>query len=402
MRKLIITAPAGVALVLVLLLGTRAAAADGNTTATGVSRQFNPAISVNTLLLGRAADQVTDAAYNGVDLQEAEVQLTSIVDPYWKANLVFAVHPERGHGHAEEDAEADAHAHGGYTGHVEVAYIDGTSLPHGFALRLGKDYLPFGKHVPLHTHQFPFVDAPVAVRTFLGDHSLTEVGARLAHAVPAPWYSDLTVYAVDGKAEIFAGGSRDLAYGARWTNLFDLSMESTLEIGGSWLHGPLGPGYLLTEEHAGDVLMGDLDVWGADVTFKWVSAGASRGPALTVTGEVILPRPDQGAQDPLGWYAHAQYRFARNWWLGLGAGAMDRDLPAHDHGEEEEEHHEHLALWTWEEVREYKANLTWTPSEFSAVRLEAARYDDQVGDLDEWLFSLQVNFTIGSHPAHLY
>ena len=72
MRKLIITAPAGVALVLVLLLGTRAAAADGNTTATGVSRQFNPAISVNTLLLGRAADQVTDAAYNGTAQAHAD------------------------------------------------------------------------------------------------------------------------------------------------------------------------------------------------------------------------------------------------------------------------------------------------------------------------------------------
>jgi hypothetical protein len=404
MRTLIL----GVALVAALVLPSAdaARATDGATTATGVSREFNPAISVNTLLLGRVADQSTDTAVNGVDLQEAEIQFTSIVDPYWKANLVFAVHPEHGHDHAEEEEGAEEHAHGGYTGHVEVAYVDGTNLPWNLALRLGKDYLPFGKHVPLHTHQFAFVDAPVAVRTFLGDHSLTEVGARAARTLPVAWYSDLTVYAVDGKSEIFAGDSRDLAYGARWSNLFDLSVESTLELGGSWLHGPLGPGYLLTEEHAEDVLMGDLDVWGADVTFKWVSAGASRGPALTLTGEVILPRPEQGAQDPLGWYAHAQYRFARNWWLGLGAGAMDRDLPEHDHEEEHaeegEHHHDHGALWMWEEVREYKANLTWTPSEFSALRLEAARYDDQQGDADEWLFSLQVNFTIGSHPAHLY
>jgi len=386
----------------VLVPAAGQAASPGGTTATGVSREFNPAISVNTLLLGRLADTVTDPAYNGVDLQEAEVQLSAIVDPYWKANLVFAVHPEHGHDHAGE-GEEDAHGGGGYAGDVEVAYVDGTNLPHGFALRLGKDYLPFGKHVPLHTHQFAFVDAPVAVRTLLGDHSLTEVGARLAHGLPVPWFSDLAVYGVDGKSEIFDAGSRDLAYGARWTNLFDLSTEATLEIGGSWLHGPLGTDYLLTEEHAEDALAGDLDVWGADVTFKWVSASRSRGPALTVTGEVILPQPDQGARDPLGWYAHAQYRFARNWWLGLGLGYLDRDLPAHDHEHEEEEHDlEHLALWMWEEVREYKANLTWTPSEFSALRLEAARYDDLVGDLDEWLFSLQLNFTIGSHPAHLY
>jgi hypothetical protein len=397
---------AAAALLGLLATGVAAARTPGGTTATGVSREFNPAISVNTLLLGRAADTVTDRAHNGVDLQEAEIQLTSIVDPYWKANLVFAVHPETGHDHGAAEA-GDDHGHGGYAGHVEVAYVDGTSLPWRLALRLGKDYLPFGKHVPLHTHQFPFVDAPVAVRTFLGGHVLTEVGGRLSRTLPLPWYSDLTAYAVDGQAEIFAADSRDLAHGARWSNLLDLSPEATLELGGSWLHGPLGPQYLLVgEEAAAHTLAGDLDVWGADVTFKWVSASRSRGPALTVTGEVILPRPDQGAQDPLGWYALARYRFARNWWLGLGAGAADRDLPAHDHHEEEhaeeEHHHDHAALWTWEEVREYKANLTWTPSEFSAIRLEAARYDDQVGDLDEWLFSLQVNFTIGSHPAHLY
>lgn len=369
-------------------------------TATGVSREFNPAISVNALLLGRVADNVVDRAYNGVDLQEAEIQLTSIVDPDWKANLVLAIHP--GHDHIDDDG----HGHGGYTGDVEVAYVDGVNLPRGLALRLGKDYLPFGKHAPLHTHQFPFVDAPAAVRTFLGDHTLAEVGARLGHSLPMPWYSDLDVYGVDGKSAIFAADSRNLAYGARWTNVFDLSAEATLEIGGSWLRGPLAADYLLTEEYAAEALAGDLDIWGADLTFKWISASRSRGPALTVAGEVILPRPEQGAQKPLGWYAYAQYRFARNWWFGLGAGAADRDLPAHDREQEhdptEVEHHDHSALWRWNNVREYKANFTWTPSEFSAVRFDAARYDDQVGGLDEWLLSLQLNFTIGSHPAHLY
>ena len=391
----------------VMLLAAAVAAvlvvpAGAESTATGVSRDLNPAISVNALLLGRVADTATDAAYNGADLQEAEVQFTSVVDPHWKAHLTFAVHPTHDHAHAEdaEAAEAEADAHAGYAGDIEQAYVDGTSLPAGFALRLGKDYLPFGKHAPLHTHQFAFVDAPVAVRTFLGDHSLTEVGARVSHAVPLPWFSDLDVYAVDGKSAIFDGGNRDLAYGARWTNLWDLSLESTLEIGGSWLHGPMAADYLMI--HEDETVAGDLDVWGADVTYKWTSSSASRGPALHLTGEVILPRPDQGAQDPMGWYAMAQYRFARDWWLGAGLGAVDRDLPHEEHEEEAEEVHDDHGLFTWEEAMEYKVNLNWAPSEYSAVRLEAARFDDRAGEADDWLFSLQVNVTIGSHPAHLY
>lgn len=366
-----------------------------STTATGVSRDFNPAISVNTLLLGRVADNSTDRAVNGADLQEAEAQFTAIVDPFWKANLVFAVHPQ--HEHAHDEAEDAEHEAGGYTGHVEVAYVDGQEIPGGFALRLGKDYLPFGKHAPLHTHQYPFVDAPVAVRTFLGDHGLTDTGVRLAHDLPLPWYADLEGYAVDGKASIFDAESRDPALGARLVNLFDLSDDTTVEVSGSWLRGPMAAEYLMAHEEAGPG--GDLQVWGADLTWKWVSSAATRGPALTVTGELIVPRPEEGAGDPLGWYAVARYRFARNWWLGLGTGAMKQDLPAEEHEGHDEDH---AGLWAWEEVQEYKANLTWVPSEFSAVRLEVAHFADQVGDADDTLVSLQMNFTIGSHPAHLY
>ncbi len=366
-----------------------------SSTATGVSSKFNPAISVNGLLLGRVADQSTDRSVNGIDLQEAEVRFTSIVDPYWKANLTFAVHPDHGHDHGDETEGG----HGGYTGDLEQAYVDGTALPGGWALRVGKDYLPFGKHVPLHTHEFAFVDAPAAVQTFLGSHSLTEVGVHVAHALPLPWYMDLVGYAVDGKADIFDGESRDPAFGARLVNVFDLTDNATLEVSGSWLHGPLSPTYLMFHDDE-EPLFGKLDVYGADVTYKWVSASSSRGPAVNVTCELIVPRPDAGAQDPLGWYALAQYRFTRNWWLGLGAGWLDRDLPGED--QDSPEDHDHGGLGEWEEVAEYKANLTWVPSEFSAVRLETARYDDRVGDHDDWLFSLQVNFTIGSHPAHRY
>jgi len=369
---------------------------EAQSTATGVSRAFNPAISVNGLLLGRVADNSTESDYNGIKVQEAEVQFVSVVAVSLKKKLTFAVHPNHAHTH-DEAAEHAEDSHGGYTGDLEQAYIDGTALPGGFGLRLGKDYLPFGKHVQLHTHQFPFVDAPVAVQAFLGAHSLTEVGVRAAHLLPLPWYSDLEAYAVDGKSAIFDGASSDLAYGARFENYFDLSDESTLELSGSWLHGPLSPTYLML--HAEEPLHGKLNVWGVDATFKWISSSMSKGPALTVTGEIILPQPDEGAQDPAGWYALALYRFARSWWLGLGAGGMMRDLPEEEGGAEDEHHG---GLFAWEEVAEYKANLNWVPSEFSAIRLEAAYFDDKVGDADDWLVSLQVNFTIGSHPAHLY
>jgi hypothetical protein len=358
-----------------MLLAAPALHAQSSTTATGVSNVSNPAISVNALLLGQAAESSPEQTYNHVDLQEAEVQFTSVVDPYWKANLILAVHP----------------AAEGYELEVEAAYVDGTSLPAGFGLRLGKDYLPFGKHVPLHTHQFPFVDAPLAISTFLGE--LSEAGATVSHGIPLPWYADVSVYAVDGRAEIFAGDDPDLAWGGRWANVWDVSDAATFEVSGSYLRGPQSPDYLA----AATAATGDLAVWGADATFKWIASSRTKGPALTVTGEVVVPRPVDASNDPFGWYALAQYRVAPNWWLGVGAGEADLDLPAPADGEPATG-----ALFAWDKAREYKFNATWVPSEFSAVRVEAARYDDLVGNADDWLFSAQVNFTIGSHPAHLY
>ena len=129
-----------VSIVLILILASSipaifvGSASAQSTTTTGVSRDFNPAISINALLIGRLADTTTDRSYNGIDLQESEIQFTSIVDPFWKANLIFAVHPE--HGHAEE--EADEHAHG-YVGDVEVATVAGQAIPWGLGLVLGKD-----------------------------------------------------------------------------------------------------------------------------------------------------------------------------------------------------------------------------------------------------------------------
>jgi hypothetical protein len=369
----------------VCLLAAPAAGQTASSTASGVSRALNPAISVNALFLGQVARDRDEAAYNGVDLQESEVRFTAIVDPFWKANLTFAVHPA--HAHAEETEEEHADEEG-YALDLEEATLDGRALPAGLALRLGKFYLPFGKHAPLHTHRFPFVEAPVAVSSFLGEHGLTEAGVQAGVTVPLPWYSDLSLYGVDGRSEPFDADDRDLVFGGRWTNLWDLSDATTLELGGSAFRGPDGA-------HPG--AFRDLDVLGVDLTCKWISPRRSKGPALTVQGELILPRPEERAGDPRGWYALAQYRVHRNWWLGVTCGQADPDHADEDHGEEPDGH-EHGAFAG--KVSEYKLNATFAPSEFSALRAEVAYFDDE--ERDDLRFLVQWNFTIGSHPAHLY
>ena len=371
----------------ILALGGAAAAAEpaaSASTVTGISSLMNPAISVNALFLGETSADDDGHDANRIGLQEAEMQFTSVVDPFWTADLVVAYHQEIGHDHGEQ--EADAHDEAAFVTDIEVARIRARSLPAGFGLVLGKDYLPFGKHVPLHTHQFAFVRAPVAVRSFLGDHGLTEVGARAEATVPLPWYSEFAAYAVNGDAEIFDAHDRDLAWGARWTQTWDVAPTATLELGGSLLHGP--------GAHHQDEPAGGLGVYGVDLTYKWISGARSHGPAVVWTSELILPDPEHAEGDPLGWYSHLQARVHRNWWAGFGAGQA-ADVSGHVDVDGEEV--ETLATWN-----EYRANLTFAPSEYSALRAEISQLDEDGGDADDLRFSLQWNFTIGSHPAHLY
>ena len=352
-----------------LLIPLASIAQTSSSTTTGLSNLMNPAISVNGLLLGQTDMKNSSREVNGIGLQEAEIQCSAVVDPFWKANVIVSFFPE--------------HFGSEYCVGIEEANVTSTALPAGIALKAGKFFLPFGKHSPLHTHQFPFIEAPRPVETLLGE-GLTDTGVLLAISIPLPWFSDLMVYGVDGAAEIFEAAHRDITAGGRWVNFWDVSDEGTLEIGTSLLAGQASPDFFGQG--------GRRYVYGADLTYKWTSSAQSHGPAVTFQNEALFSTFENGDDTPYGWYSLAQYRFHRNWWIGATHGQVKYDI------ESTAGTSDPLCV----DTHEYKINLTATPSEFSAVRFEAAWYDDRVHDNDEFRLAVQCNFTIGSHPAHLY
>jgi len=341
----------------------------GSGTASGVSNKMNPALSVNGLFLGKTSQERYGVEYNSIRLQEAEMHFSSMVDPFWKANVIFAVFPE------DNGSE--------YGIGVEEASIESTSLPVGFNVRLGKFFIPFGKHSPLHTHHFPFTDAPVGINTFLGE-GLTDCGGMLAASLPMPWYSDAIVYCVEGSTETFDPDNADVVFGGRFTNFLDLSDNATFELGGSALSGPASADYFGCDNR--------ITVYGIDMTYKWICGTQSHGPALTIQGELLVPDLSNEYSDPYGWYVLSQYRFHHNWWVGACYGMADTDIGS-GFG--------NLDLLSVN-TRESKLNFTFAPSEFSALRAEIVYTDDKFEDINDLSFRLQANFTIGSHPAHIY
>lgn len=357
-----------------------------------LSNLMNPAISANALLLGQWSSAEPEeesgsgedghgheealgqfeAPASGLSLQEIEVRLTGAVDSYFTGDLTVAVH----------DGEFE----------IEEGYVRTLGLPAGLQARAGKFLLPFGKHNTLHTHAWPFINAPLANMVLLGGEGLGETGAELSWLAPVPWYLELSAGAVDGSSPLFApSDSEELAWQGHVKNVLDLSDAITLELGGSGITGRNSNGDRTTAA-------------GADATLKWIPVGQELTRALILQAEWIRVLREQPGDDwrRSGAYALAQCRFMRGWWVqGRYDWLEDQDDPwpsgeaeLHD---SEEEVEENVLLPT------ARASIlaAYAPTEFSALRLQYDRTFMKDVD-DEDAVALQLNVTWGAHPAHTY
>ena len=335
-----------------------------------VSRAFNPAISVNGLFLGGwassvdASNKLTGLNFeNGFNFQEAEFRFTSDVDPYFKADMILAI-----------DRAGDVELEEGF---VTSNQLPGDIMPRGLSLKIGKFFTDFGKHNLLHSHQFPFIDRPLVSEAIFGDEGLNEPAAGLNYLLPIPWFSEFTFQGMQGdNSNLFVLSGDESPQGAflgHWKNFFDLSDETTLEFGNSYVGGRnSGSGY--------------SQAIGVDLTLKWIPLTRAQDRALIWQNEYIyssIDQDDKARQEKGGLYTSLQYRLSRLWWLQgrydlLGAPNSGGGV---DH------------KWT--------VLAALVPSEFSALRLQYSRTQQEFGeDIDQILF--QLNYTLGSHPAHKY
>jgi len=341
-------------------------------TVAGVSSAFNPAISVNGLFLGgfssspRTTNRLTGLDFhNGFNFQEAEFQFTADVDPYWKANFILAI-----------DRSGETELEEGYVTSEQLPY---DLLPRNTSLKLGKFFAGFGKHNLLHAHQFPFIDQPLVSQSAFGSEGLKEPGVSLAYLLPSSWFSELTFQGVAGENESLFRFSEDAkrrgAYLGHWKNFFDLSDSTTLEVGNSYLAG-----------RNSDSRHRLSQAVGLDVTLKWRPLQMATERALIWQSEYMYFTRDRG-REPFtrggGMYSSLQYQFARRWWV---QGRYDLlGVPKFDDGRK----------------HRWSTLLAFAPSEFSAIRLQHSYTTQERGSPVNQLL-LQLNFTIGSHPAHQY
>ncbi len=341
----------------------------------------NPDTSVNALGLyrnsSRGANANADGA-NGFSLQEAEVQFFSDVDPYHKFSALFSASQSNGEWKFEP----------------EEVYAESTDIPF-VTLRAGKFKAAFGKHNTLHTHAFPFIDAPLINTTFLASDSLDAAGVSGAGLLPLPWYSELTGQAFAGfvdQSDTFNTGSANAnLYVAHFKNLWDLNDDITAELGFSEANGQ----NQITDgvSNSKTMLNGHSNVWGADFTIKWRPMNGGKYHAVIWTSEYMKrdqTRGDSSNNTGRGYSTALLYQFAERWWI------QARSEYVHS-----VETNATLSASLAPEQRKYTALLAFLPSEFSGYRLQYSFLNDGREQPDNMVM-LQFNYTIGAHPAHAY
>lgn len=261
---------------------------------------FNPDIGVIGNLIGAAgpaAGTSSIAPQPSWTLQESEVSLQSVVDPYARADFFLAF--------GEEGVE------------VEEGYVTFNALPAGLLLKGGKFRANFGRLNAFHNHSLPWVDRPIVMFNLLGgstdepDTGIKDAGISVSRHFP------LGNVFVEANGEVFRGESgaifkasrrSDLSAVAHLKNYLDLSERANVEAGLSYGRGK--------NENGSDYA---TEIYGADFTYRWRPLERAIYRSLALRSELIWSRREQLDRrvNAFGYYTSADYQFARRWTAGV-------------------------------------------------------------------------------------
>jgi hypothetical protein len=296
-------------------------------------------------------------------LNEAEVSLQAVVDPYARADFFvsFGRDPQTGK----------------YGVDVEEGYLTTLSLPARLQLKVGKFREAVGRINPTHPHALPFIDLPNAYVNYFGEEGLNDEGASLSWLLPTKAvYQELIFQTTSGFSESpsFAKSKGNhLIYLSHLKNFFTLNDNATLELG---LTGISGPNDSARTTNIGTV----------DVTYKWKPVEMNTYKSLAWQNEFYFSSAKQPGNSSLrsfGMYSFIDYQVAKRWFL---TGRYDYAQKPYNRSIVEQA---------------YSLTAGWDATEFSKIEFEAKTTEDNTAPrfYQGWLRWI---FVIGAHGAHQY
>lgn len=341
---------------------------------------FNPRITILSDFLGTWNPGGVQRDRTGDDrmsLREVEFDIRASIDPFARGVFVGSVGEMTPNEFAFD---------------VEEGYLETTSLPGSLGVKLGRfrEYLsPMNR---AHTHDLPTPSRPLVHQRFFGEEGLAGTGVSISAGVPNPWdqYVEANVDIVNGdNATVFAGSTSPIPAALGHLKWFgDVTRDSSLELGGSYLHGYADADHRSRQQ-----------VYGLDAMWKWKPRGQGLYRSLLLQGEAYWGERqtrdigtdgsgvdflNRGAQRPFGWYALAQYQLDRQWYAGVRYDVSE--AIADDHNRE----------------KAIGAYLSFYTTEFLRFRLGVESHELNQNRNDFQLILFQVTWVFGAHPAEPY
>ena len=321
-----------------------------------------------------------DAQKNGFNFQGLELSAGKAVDPYFRfdANLVFGA----------EGVE------------IEEAYATTLGLPGQLQVRAGKFLTRFGRLNPTHLHVWDFSDQPFVLSRVFGGEGNRGVGLEGSWLLPLPWYVELVASATEASGEgttrsfqdenpdFFVQGPLDVQGTVALKQFFALSDDWSLLWGLSGAEGPNPTGPRTRSWIAG------TDVY---LKYRPLSGGSTTQVALQAEGFWRVREVPDGVLEDFGLYAYLSWRFAQRWTAAVryelgtpardGSGAVAADYLDPD--------------WTANRQR-FSATLTFRPTEFSRLRLQASVDRPGWWPRPNVAVLLTLGVAVGAHGAHTF
>ena len=296
-------------------------------------------------------------------LNETEISLQSVVDPYIRADFFLSF---------GRDAIT-----GKYGVEVEEGYLTTLTLPAKLQLKAGKFKEAVGRINPIHTHALPFIDLPNAYVNYFGSGGLNDEGISLSWLLPnKKFYQEFIVQATSGKSESpsfkQSEGNRFI-YLAHFKNFFALNDNATFEFGLTGISGPND------SSRVTNILAGDF-------TYKWKPIKLNTYKSITWQSEIYYSNASytpQVSKNSFGLYSFVDYQISKRWFL----------TGRYDYGQKP--YNKNII------EQAYSITAGWDATEFSKIELEAktTELSNQSRFYQAWLRWI---FVIGAHGAHQY
>jgi hypothetical protein len=295
-------------------------------------------------------------------INEAELSLQSVVDPYARADFFFTVGKDP--------------ATGKFTFDLEEGYLTTLSLPAHLQLKVGKFRSALGRINPVHPHALPFISLPTAYANYFGE-GINDEGASLSWLIPnSLFYQELVLQVTDGPIDnpSFSRSVGNTYFElAHLKNFFDLSANSTLEIG---LSGMTGANSFNLRSNIGAI----------DLTYKWKPVQFNTYKSFTWQSEAYFSNantPNDSVVNSFGMYSFINFQFSKRMFFTGMYSFSNKPYSA--------------------TVREnsYSATIGWYATEFQKIEIEGKTTGSNV-EKERNQILLRWIFVIGTHGAHQY